>query len=46
MMGRRRKEGKHPPQKRKKERNSIHDSLGNEENQYPVPDLNKTDKCH
>jgi hypothetical protein len=36
-MGRRRKDGNHSSQK-----NSIHDSVGNEENGYPVPDLNKT----
>jgi hypothetical protein len=26
----------------KKKKNSIQDSVGNEENRYPVPDLNKT----
>jgi hypothetical protein len=35
-MGRR--DGNHSPQKN----NSIEDSVGNEENEYPVPDLNKT----
>jgi hypothetical protein len=35
-MGRR--GGKHFPQKN----NSIQDSVENEENRYPVPDLNKT----
>jgi hypothetical protein len=37
-MGRRRKDGNHSPQKD----NSIQDSGGNEENGYPVSDLNKT----
>jgi hypothetical protein len=37
-MGRRRRDGNHGPQKN----NSIQDSVGNEENGYPVPDLNKT----
>jgi uncharacterized protein involved in exopolysaccharide biosynthesis len=37
-MGRRRRDGNYSPQKN----NSIQDSLGNEENGYPVPDLNKT----
>jgi hypothetical protein len=37
MRGRR-KYAKHSPQKT----NSIQDSVGNEENEYPVPDLNKT----
>jgi hypothetical protein len=36
-MGRRR-DGNHTPQKN----NSIEDSVGNEENGYPVPDPNKT----
>jgi hypothetical protein len=34
---RRRRNGNHSPQKN----NSIQDSVGNEENGYPVPDLNK-----
>jgi hypothetical protein len=38
VMGRRRRNGNHSPQKN----NSIQDSVGNEENGYPVPDLNKT----
>jgi predicted house-cleaning noncanonical NTP pyrophosphatase (MazG superfamily) len=38
MMGRRRRDGNHSPQKN----NSIQDSKGNELNGYPVPDLNKT----
>jgi hypothetical protein len=33
-----RRDGKHSPQKN----NSMQDSMGNEENGYPVPDLNKT----
>jgi hypothetical protein len=37
-MGRRRRDGNHSPQKN----NSIQDSVGNEENGYPVPDSNKT----
>jgi hypothetical protein len=37
-MGRRTKDGNHSPQ----ENNSIQYSVGNEENGYPVPDLNKT----
>jgi uncharacterized protein involved in exopolysaccharide biosynthesis len=37
-MGRRRRDGNYSPQKN----NSIQDSLGNEENGYLVPDLNKT----
>jgi hypothetical protein len=37
-MGRRRNEN-HSPQKKK---NSIEDSVGNEENGCPVPDPNKT----
>jgi hypothetical protein len=37
-MGRRRN-GKNSP---KKNSNSIQDSVGNEENVYPVPDPNKT----
>jgi hypothetical protein len=37
-VGRRRKDGNHTPQ----ENNSIEDSVGNEENGYPDPDLNKT----
>jgi hypothetical protein len=36
-MGRRR-DGNHTAQKN----NSMQDSVGNEENGYPVPDLNKT----
>jgi hypothetical protein len=34
----RRRDGNHSPQKSK----SIQDSVGKEENRYPVPDLNKT----
>jgi hypothetical protein len=37
-MGRRRKDGKHSPEKN----NSIQNSVGKEENGYPAPDLNKT----
>jgi hypothetical protein len=37
-MWRRRRDGNHSPQKN----NSIQGSEGNEENGYPVPDLNKT----
>jgi hypothetical protein len=37
-MGRRRGDGGHSPQKN----NSMQDSVGNEENGYPVPDPNKT----
>jgi hypothetical protein len=37
-MRRRRRDGKHTPQKN----NSIEDSVGNEESVYPVPDANKT----
>jgi hypothetical protein len=37
-MGRKRRDGTHPPQKN----NSIQDSEGNEKNGYPVPDPNKT----
>jgi hypothetical protein len=33
-----RRDGHHSPQKN----NSVQDSLGNEENGYPVPDINKT----
>jgi hypothetical protein len=36
-MERRRRNGNHAPQKN----NSIHDSVGNEENGYLVPDPNK-----
>jgi hypothetical protein len=36
-MGRRRRDGNHCPQKN----NSIQDSVGNEENGSPFPDLNK-----
>jgi hypothetical protein len=36
--GRRRRDGNHYPQKN----NLIQNSVGNEENGYPVPDLNKT----
>jgi hypothetical protein len=39
-MGRRRRHGNHSPQKKKK--NSIQNSVGNEENGYPDPNLNKT----
>jgi hypothetical protein len=39
-MGRRRRDGNHSPQKKKKK--LIQDSEGNEENRYPVPDPNKT----
>jgi predicted transcriptional regulator len=38
MVGRRRRKGNCTPQKN----NSIEDLVGNEENEYPVPDLNKT----
>jgi hypothetical protein len=38
-MGRKRRDGNHSPQKKKK---SIQDSEGNEKNGYPVPNLNKT----
>jgi hypothetical protein len=34
----RREDGNHSPQKN----NSIQDSVGNEENEYPVPEPNKT----
>jgi hypothetical protein len=37
-MGSRRRDRNHTPQKN----NSIQNSVGNEENWYPVPDLNKT----
>jgi hypothetical protein len=37
-MVRRRRDGSHSPQKNK----SIQNSVGNEENGYPVPDLKKT----
>jgi hypothetical protein len=37
-MGRRRRDRNHYPQKN----NSMQDTVGNEENVYPVPDLNKT----
>jgi hypothetical protein len=37
-MGKTRRDGNHSPQKN----NLIQDSVGNEENGYPVPDLNKT----
>jgi hypothetical protein len=37
-MGRRRRDGNHTPQKN----NSTQDSVGSEENVYPVPDPNKT----
>jgi hypothetical protein len=37
-MGRRRKDGNYSLQKN----NSIQDSVGNEENGYPIPDRNKT----
>jgi hypothetical protein len=37
-MGRRGRDGNHTPQKN----NSVQNSVGNEENGYPVPDLNKT----
>jgi hypothetical protein len=37
-MGKRRRDGNHCPQKN----NSTQDSVRNEENEYPVPDLNKT----
>jgi hypothetical protein len=36
-MGRRRRDGNHSPQKK----NSIQDSMVNEEHGYPVPDYNK-----
>jgi hypothetical protein len=38
MMGRRRRDGNHSLHKN----NSIQDSVGSEENGYPVPDPNKT----
>jgi hypothetical protein len=37
-MGRKRRDGNHSPQKN----NSREDSVGNEENGYPVLNLNKT----
>jgi hypothetical protein len=37
-MGKKRRDGNHTPQKN----NSIEDSVGNEENEYPFPDPNKT----
>jgi hypothetical protein len=37
-MGRQKRDGNHSPPKNK----LIHDSEGNEENRYPVPDSNKT----
>jgi outer membrane protein OmpA-like peptidoglycan-associated protein len=37
-MGRRRRDGNHSPQ----QNNSIQDTVGKEENGYPVPDHNKT----
>jgi hypothetical protein len=37
-MGRRRIDGNYSHQKN----NAVQDSVGNEENEYPVPDLNKT----
>jgi type I site-specific restriction endonuclease len=37
-MGRRRRDGSYTPQKN----NSIEDSVGNQENGYPLPDPNKT----
>jgi hypothetical protein len=42
-MGKRRRDRNHSPQKKKKN-NSIQESVGNEENGYPVPDHNKTIK--
>jgi hypothetical protein len=36
-MGRKKRDGTHPPQKH----NLIQNSEGNEENRYPVPDYNK-----
>jgi hypothetical protein len=41
-MGRRRRLGNCTPQ----QNNSIEDLVENEENEYPVSDPNKTDKCH
>jgi cell division protein FtsX len=38
MMGRRKRNGNHSPHKNK----LVQDSEGNEENEYPVPDSNKT----
>jgi hypothetical protein len=38
-MGRRRTGGNYTPQKKKK--NSMEDLVGNEENEYPVPDHTK-----
>jgi hypothetical protein len=40
-MGRRR-DGNQSPQKKNNNNNSIQDSVRNEENVYPVPDLRKT----
>jgi hypothetical protein len=40
-MGRTRRDGNYSPQKT----NTTQYSVGNEENQYPVPDPNN-DKCH
>jgi hypothetical protein len=37
-MGRRRRDENHSPQKH----NSVQESVGNEENGYSVPELNKT----
>jgi hypothetical protein len=37
-MGRRRRDKNHSP----KRNNSTQDSVGNKENEYPVPDHNKT----
>jgi hypothetical protein len=39
MMGRQKRDGKHSPPPRNK---LVHESEGNEENGYPVPDSNKT----
>jgi hypothetical protein len=41
-MGRKRRDGNHSPQTN----NSIQNSVGNEENGYPVPDLKKASDPH
>jgi hypothetical protein len=40
MMGRQKRDGNHSPPQNK----LVHDSEGNEENGYPIPDSNKTKK--
>jgi hypothetical protein len=40
MMGQR--DGNYCPPKKKKKKNSLQDSVGKEENGYPVCELNKT----